>query len=196
MGETGPKSKFQNTSPGVAGAVVLDHKGEARGVPVAPKAEIWLSQEEQALTAHAPRHAKDNPFTDGTFTLIAKGEDLTESERPIGDDQQPTGEAEPPAPAPEENRDPEDIDMKVETPAPPPEQPPAPPAPEPEEKVEPGSETPPPPVITQDPEPAEVPVAVNPVEGEDGTVKAEESSSPQPGSPAPKPAPKAPPKRP
>lgn len=181
---TGPvKSKFQNTSPGVAGAVILNHKGEPTGIPVAPKAEVWLSIEEQALTANAPRNAHDNPFLDGTFTLIAKGEDLVH-ERPIGDDQAPSPVAEP-DPDPADDADPEEIDIREESLEPAADQPPE----TPETPAEPEEENPPPAMTTQ-PTAAEQPVAVNPVETDDGTVQAEES----PAAPAAKaPPPKAPP---
>lgn len=184
MGSSGPvKSKFQNTSRGVAGAVILTHEGKPRGIPVAPKAEVWLSIEEQALTANAPRNAHDNPFTDGTFTLIAKGEDLVH-ERPIGDDQEPTPVAEP-DPDPADDKDPENIDIREESLEPADDQPPAVPEPEPESE----EEKPPPPMTTQ-PSPAEPPVGVNPVEGEDGTVEVDQPPVPKP---APKPLPPKPP---
>lgn len=168
-----PASKFQNTSPGVAGAIKLDLDGKPQGVPVRPKGEIWLTEQEQVLTANAPRNEQDNPFTDGTFTLIAKGSELG-NQRPIGDDQQPQGTSDP-DPEPTSVEDPEGIDMREETLEPAAEQPPAPPEPEPEEEQ---------PPITTEPTPAEKPVAVNPEETPDGTVKPSETP------PAPKPAPK------
>lgn len=79
-----PKSKFRNTSGGVAGAVTLDANNQARGVPVYPDESIWLTEMEQMLTANAPRNEVDNPFTDGTFTLEVRSEDATHA-RPIGD---------------------------------------------------------------------------------------------------------------
>jgi len=197
MGESGQKSKFQNTSPGVAGAVILDHEGKAKGIPVAPRAEIWLSLKEQGLTAMAPRHEHDNPFTDGTFTLIAKGEDL-QHQRPIGDDQVPQQPQSDPEPG--DDRDPENIDIREETLEPAADQPPAPPEPAPEPEPEKAPEVPVPPTATE-PVPAEKPVGVNPVEAEDGTVQPTPPPAPpvvDGGStgPAPQPAPKAPPKRP
>lgn len=80
------KSKFKNTGKGVAGAVQLDHQNQAKGVPVYPGESVWLSEQEQVLTAQAPRNEEDNPFTNGTFTLEIKAEDVTTS-RPIGDHQ-------------------------------------------------------------------------------------------------------------
>jgi hypothetical protein len=80
------KSKFKNTGSGVAGAIQLDHQNQAKGVAVYPGESVWLSEQEQVLTAQAPRHEEDNPFTNGTFTLEVKAEDVTTS-RPIGDHQ-------------------------------------------------------------------------------------------------------------
>lgn len=177
-----PASKFQNTSPGVAGAVKLDLDGKPQGVPVRPKGEVWLTEQEQILTANAPRNEQDNPFTNGTFTLIAKGSELG-NQRPIGDDQNPQGTSDP-DPEPTSVIDPEEIDLREETLEPAAEQPPAPPAPEPEEKPEEAQV--PVPAISQEPQPSEKPVAVNPEETPDGTVKAVEPPAPKP---APKPLP-------
>jgi hypothetical protein len=130
-----PKSKFKNVSGGVAGAIQLNHEGKAAGVPVFPNESIWLTEQEQVLTANAPRNESDNPFVNGTFQLEIKAEDAAYA-RPIGDTQQadpppapPEGEPEPP---PSEG-DPEGIDLRQESGAanePPPQETGAPPAPE------------------------------------------------------------------
>lgn len=104
-----PQSKFRNDSGGVAGAIKLDHKGEAVGVPVYPGDSVWLTEKEQVLTANAPRNESDNPFTNGTFTLEVKSEEATHA-RPIGDSQA-AGE---PAPEPEPS---DEVEIREEQPA-------------------------------------------------------------------------------
>lgn len=116
------KSKFKNVSGGVAGAVQLNHKRESAGVAVFPGESIWLTEEEEVLTANAPRNESDNPFTNGTFELEVKAEEAAYA-RPIGS----AGESRDP----EEGRrddearlqeqalsdqgDPEDIDLRKES---------------------------------------------------------------------------------
>jgi len=111
-----PKSKFKNTSGGVAGAVQLDHQNEAKGVAVYPGESVWLTEREQVLTANAPRNEEDNPFTNGTFTLEVKAEDVAHS-RPIGDTQVDPAEQPPePEPAPEpEPEDPNSVEITDES---------------------------------------------------------------------------------
>lgn len=101
-----PKSKFRNDSGGVAGAIQLDHRGEAKGIPVYPGESVWLTEQEQVLTANAPRNEEDNPFANGTFTLEIKAEDVATS-RPIGDTQAD------PAANPEEQRQREEAEREL-----------------------------------------------------------------------------------
>lgn len=61
------KQQFKNNINGYVGAVVIGPKGDDRGVAVAPGATVWLSEQEQVLTANAPRNAKDNPFVEQVF---------------------------------------------------------------------------------------------------------------------------------
>lgn len=68
MSPVSEKQEFQNQSGGWLGVVVIGPKGDDRGVSVAPGASVWLSEEEQVLTANAPRRAADNPFVEQTFT--------------------------------------------------------------------------------------------------------------------------------
>lgn len=94
------KSLFENVSLGVLGVVTLDHKGNPKGVAVPYKGQIWLSEDEQVLTANAPRNESDNPFLPGKekLKLIRKSADLAHV-RPIGEHQD---EAPPAAPAEEQ----------------------------------------------------------------------------------------------
>lgn len=104
-----PKSKFRNTSGGVAGAIQLDHQNQAKGIPVYPNEEVWLTEQEQVLTANAPRNPEDNPFENGTFTLEVKAQDVAHS-RPIGDLQEVPAEYAGPEP-------PEETEIVEEQPA-------------------------------------------------------------------------------
>jgi hypothetical protein len=96
---TDRKSKFQNDSQGVLGVVQFNVEGKPVGVPVPYKGVVFLSEEEQILTANAPRNESDNPFLNG-LRLLERGADMDRA-RPIGEDQAKDDEpaaAEPPAP--------------------------------------------------------------------------------------------------
>lgn len=124
------KSKFTNVSGGVAGAVQLDHEGHAKGVAIFPGESIWLTEQEEVLTANAPRNESDNPFTNGSLRLDVRAVDAGHA-RPIGSKMDQPMEERPPLPPEASEGDPESIDLKVETGAPndPPKQPePEPPA--------------------------------------------------------------------
>jgi len=110
-----PQSKFTNVSGGVAGAIKLNHRSEPQGVAVFPNESIWLTEQEEVLTANAPRNPEDNPFTNGTYRLDVRAADAAEA-RPIGSRQQEQPPAPPqPAAEPGDEDDPEGIDIKVET---------------------------------------------------------------------------------
>lgn len=57
------KTQFRNESGGWVGVIVIGPRGDDNGIPVEPGATVWLSEEEQILTANAPRDPEDNPFT-------------------------------------------------------------------------------------------------------------------------------------
>lgn len=65
---TGPngllRRKFVNPTPNWVGANVFSPKndGSTTAVPVEPGGAVWLSPEEERMTAEAPRQAEDNPF--------------------------------------------------------------------------------------------------------------------------------------
>lgn len=61
------KDEFRNTTDGWIGAVVLGTHGEHQGIAVEPHGVVWLSEEEQILTANAPRSDEDNPFLPRAF---------------------------------------------------------------------------------------------------------------------------------
>lgn len=56
------KRRFENVSPELHGAVILDADNKAKGVAVQPGETIWLSLQEEQLTAEAPVRPEDNPF--------------------------------------------------------------------------------------------------------------------------------------
>jgi hypothetical protein len=140
MAEAQLKSKFENVSKGVAGAVVIGLDGKPQGVPVPFKGVIWLSEEEEILTANAPRNEADNPFTNGTFKLLTRGTEIAHA-RPIGSltqsepgepaDAEPAAEPppEPPAPPAPDDRPPSDdaagAIRQEQPPTPPPPPPPS-----------------------------------------------------------------------
>ena len=77
------RAEFRNTTSGYVGAVRLDNRGEARGVAVAPGESVWLGQEEQELTANAPRRPESNPSLPQPFEQRGPitGEVIEEGER-------------------------------------------------------------------------------------------------------------------
>lgn len=64
------KQQFRNESGGWIGVVVINAKGEDRGISVEAGSTVWLSEQEQILTANAPRRAEDNPFLAQTFQRV------------------------------------------------------------------------------------------------------------------------------
>ena len=77
------KSEFRNDSPGTCGVIVIEN-GREKALPLGPGQSVFLTQQEQILTANAPREEKDNPFTNGTLTLITPATEMA-NRRPIGD---------------------------------------------------------------------------------------------------------------
>jgi hypothetical protein len=57
--------RFRNASDGYIGVVVINEQGKREGTPVGPGDTVELTEEEQRLTAHAPRDPADNPFIGG-----------------------------------------------------------------------------------------------------------------------------------
>jgi hypothetical protein len=58
----GEQRKFTNVTPGFVGANVFAPDGRPTAIAVEPGGEVWLTVEEERMTAEAPRHAQDNPF--------------------------------------------------------------------------------------------------------------------------------------
>jgi hypothetical protein len=77
------RTEFKNASDGVQGAVVMDDTGKPKGVAVRPGDSIWLTETEEILTANAPRRDEDNPFANGSFTLLTRATEVS-NRRPIG----------------------------------------------------------------------------------------------------------------
>lgn len=65
MGEVGEVQRFRNVTDGVIGAVAINEEGKREGIPVKPGETVELSEQEQQLTARAPRSPADNPLVGG-----------------------------------------------------------------------------------------------------------------------------------
>ena len=63
------RAEFRNTTNGWIGAIKLTSRGEVQPVAVAPGDTVWLSEEEQELTANAPRKPQDSPFEQQPYTV-------------------------------------------------------------------------------------------------------------------------------
>jgi hypothetical protein len=61
-GATGQQRKFINPTPGWVGANVFAPDGKPSSIAVEAGGEIWLTPEEERMTAEAPRLPQDNPF--------------------------------------------------------------------------------------------------------------------------------------
>ena len=64
---TEEKQQFRNNTDGWIGVVVIGPRGDDRGAAVEPNGTVWLSEQEQRLTANAPRDPANNPFVPQTF---------------------------------------------------------------------------------------------------------------------------------
>src|SRR2546423_1892023 len=107
------KTEFLNTTDGHLGVVLFNHKNERDAIALAPGDTVWLSEEEQRMTANAPRDPQNNPFLIRPFVkhdnmsgeIVEEGERAsleevdearpTSAGRPISKDR---AHAEPPAP--------------------------------------------------------------------------------------------------
>jgi hypothetical protein len=78
------KDEFTNTTDGWLGVVQIDHMGAARGASVAPSGSVFLTEEEQILTANAPVDDADNPFINGALKLRTRGVEIR-NRRPFGE---------------------------------------------------------------------------------------------------------------
>lgn len=63
MADTNVRDEFRNTTDGWIGVVqfVGPHR-EPKGTAVDPHGTVWLNEDEQILTANAPKRDEDNPF--------------------------------------------------------------------------------------------------------------------------------------
>src|SRR3954468_12234433 len=77
------KDEFVNTTDGWIGAVQIDHQGRAAGVSVPPGGSVFLTEEEQMLTANAPVLDEDNPFLSGGLDLRRRAVEMR-NRRPFG----------------------------------------------------------------------------------------------------------------
>lgn len=72
-GATGEQRKFVNRTPGWIGVNVFGPDGKPTAIAVEPGFEVWLTPEEERMTAEAPRSAADNPF-------VKEWEEVTETD--------------------------------------------------------------------------------------------------------------------
>jgi hypothetical protein len=77
------RSEFRNQSGGQIGVIIIDN-GKEKAISVKPDESILLTQQEQILTANAPKLEKNNPFTNGSLVLIRPASQIA-NRRPIGD---------------------------------------------------------------------------------------------------------------
>jgi hypothetical protein len=78
------RDEFRNTTDGWIGVIQMvgPHR-EPKGTAVEPHGTVWLNEEEQILTANAPRADEDNPFANGQLELVSRGAEI-KSRRPFG----------------------------------------------------------------------------------------------------------------
>lgn len=77
------RTEFKNVSGGVQGVVVIDDSGKSKGIPVKPGDTVWLSEQEEILTANAPKRDADNPFANGALVVQTRASEVL-NRRPIG----------------------------------------------------------------------------------------------------------------
>jgi hypothetical protein len=78
------RREWQNTTNSYI-SVVNIQRGEPVGITVDPRATCWLTEEEEELTAKAPRDPAKNPFLDQPYELKdpTTGEVVESGERPM-----------------------------------------------------------------------------------------------------------------
>lgn len=64
------KAEFVNNTEGYIGVVTYAPNGVEKPIAVEPRGTVWLSVDEQELTAKAPRLAADNPFIPHQVPII------------------------------------------------------------------------------------------------------------------------------
>lgn len=123
------KDEFENASKGKLGVVLINPTdNKPRAAVVEPGDSVWLSEDEQILTANAPKKPENNPFTNGSLILKTEAQEIG-NRRPIGrtiaTPPETAGEREAPA---EVEPGPEPPPEPVPEPTPPPESEDLPPA--------------------------------------------------------------------
>lgn len=80
---TGEQRKFINPTMGFVGANIFGPDGKPTSIPVEPGGEVWLTPEEERMTAEAPRLAQDNPFIKA-WDEVVEYDSLGEPARTVG----------------------------------------------------------------------------------------------------------------
>lgn len=95
------KDEFKNESGGKLGVVLINPTdGKSYATHVEPDDTVWMSQDEQILTANAPKKPENNPFVNGSLVLKTEAKEVG-NRRPIGRPGVPSEESvseTPPAP--------------------------------------------------------------------------------------------------
>lgn len=92
---------FRNDSGGWQGVVTLEPGGTHKAISIPPGHEVWLTEEEQVLTANAPRGAENNPLVNGALTLVSEAAEI-KNRRPLRPDAPVAAETPPETPPEEE----------------------------------------------------------------------------------------------
>lgn len=95
------RAEFRNDSGHVIGvSTKVGKHGEMKSIALQPDQTVWLDEEEQIVTANAPRNDEDNPFRNGHLTLVTEPQAIV-NRRQIGysDHRQVDDLAEEPGPA-------------------------------------------------------------------------------------------------
>lgn len=79
------KTHFENTTDGYVGVVTLDPRGVEKAIAVEPHGRVWLSPEEQQLTADASKKAESSPFVEHPYTHFDEktGDVIATGSRPL-----------------------------------------------------------------------------------------------------------------
>lgn len=78
-----PRQQFRNTTPNVLGVNIFEPgTGKPTAIALMPDETVWMSEDEQRMTAQAPRDHRANPFVTGALVAVT-------DERPIGKNARP-----------------------------------------------------------------------------------------------------------
>lgn len=73
---------FVNESGGWQGVVTIEPGGTTKAISVAPGHEVWLTKDEQVLTANSTRREEDNPLVNGALRCVTEAAEVA-NRRPL-----------------------------------------------------------------------------------------------------------------